>query len=430
MHNLTYETEETDKNPDSYIRQENIALLQSLRPIPRISIQAFCETDGVAKPIERAGEDRRMAKAHLKVHMGGIPTAIEFYQSAPTPNLLIVESTAEPRALLDQLMRLAEVCDPTSKVMVIGHSNDVWLYRELLRRGISEYVVAPVSLADILAIISSIFVAPEAEPLGRSLAFVGAKGGVGSSTIAHNVAWTISSRFESDVVIADMDLPYGTANINFDQDPAQGIADAVFAPERIDEVYLDRLLAQCDDHLSLLAAPSMLDRPFDFSEDAFTNLIDVAQRTAPHVVLDVPHGWNGWTRTTLARADEVVIVAAPDLANLRNAKNLIDTLKALRPNDAPPRLILNQIGVPKRPEISPADFAEPLGVEPIGLINFDPQLFGNAANNGRMLGETDPSHAITEVIGDIAHVLTGRVEVRAKKKSGLTSLLNRLALGK
>ncbi|YBV95787.1 CpaE family protein [Phyllobacteriaceae bacterium JZ32] len=423
MNSLAYQH---DESTDPLLRQESMAVLQTLRPIPRVSIQAFCETDGVAKPIERAGEDRRMAKTHLKVHMGGIEAAIEFYHTAPTPNLMIIESSAAPRALLDQLTRLSEVCDPGSKVLVIGHSNDVWLYRELIRRGISEYVVAPVSLADIIAIISSIFVAPEAEPLGRSLAFIGAKGGVGASTIAHNVAWTISRQFENDVVIADMDLPYGTANINFDQDPAQGIADAVFAPERIDEVYLDRLLAQCADHLSLLAAPSMLDRTFDFGEDAFANLIDVAQRSAPHLVLDVPHGWNGWTRTTLARADEVVIVAAPELANLRNAKNLIDTLKALRPNDAPPRLILNQVGVPKRPEISPGDFVEPLGVEPIALIAFEPQLFGNAANNGRMLGETDPSHAIVQSIIEIAHVLTGRIEVKNKKKSGLASLFDRL----
>jgi pilus assembly protein CpaE len=57
---------------------QTVAAMQALRPIPRISVQAFCETEGVAGPIERAGEDRRMAKAHLKVHMGGIPTAIEF----------------------------------------------------------------------------------------------------------------------------------------------------------------------------------------------------------------------------------------------------------------------------------------------------------------------------------------------------------------
>ncbi len=185
-----------------------------------------------------------------------------------------------------------------------------------------------------------------------------------------------------------MDLPFGTANINFDQDPTLGIADAVFSPERIDEVYLDRLLVQYGDHLSILAAPSTLERTFDFGEDAFAELIDVAQRSSPLIVLDVAHGWSGWTRTTLMRADEIVIVATPDLANLRNTKNLLDTLAQLRPNDLKPHLVLNQMGIPKRPEIALADFSEPLGIDPIATIDFDPQLFGNAANNGRMLAET------------------------------------------
>ena len=364
MTNLAYGTAAEDDE----ITQQELAAMQALRPIPRISIQAFCETDGVANPMERAGQDRRMAKAHLKVHMGGIPTAIEFYHSAPTPNLIVLETRAEPKEMLDQLGRLAEHCDPSSKVVVIGHYNDVGLYRELIRSGISEYVVAPVSMADIVAVVASIFVDPESEPIGRSVAFVGAKGGVGSSTIAHNVAWAMSSLFKSEVVVADLDLAFGTANINFDQDPAQGIAEAVFSPERIDEVYLDRLLAQCAEHLSLLAAPSTLERVYDFEPEAFSHIIDTAQRSAPMLVLDVPHIWSGWSKNTLIKADEIVITATPELANLRNTKNMVDMLKRLRPNDPPPRLILNQAGVPKRPEISAADFAEPLGISPIAVI--------------------------------------------------------------
>jgi pilus assembly protein CpaE len=426
MTNLAYDTDhEAESGFDN-----DVAALRALRPIPRISIQAFCETESIANPIERAAEDRRMSKAHLKVHMGGIETAIEFYQSAPTPNLIIVESRSEPRHLLESLRRLAEFCDPSTKVVIIGHYNDVWLYRELIRSGISEYVVAPVSMADVVSIISAIFVDPEAEPIGKAIAFIGAKGGVGSSTISHNVAWAVSSLFDSEVVVADMDLAFGTANINFDQDPAQGIAEAVFAPERIDEVYLDRLLAQCAEHLSLLAAPSTLDRVYDFDADAFSQLIDIAQRSAPVLVLDVPHVWTGWTRATLMHADEIVITATPELANLRNAKNLVDTLKKLRPNDAPPRLIVNQVGMPKRPEISPAEFAEPLGLTPLAVIPFDAQLFGNAANNGRMLGEIDKQNPIVQTVREIAHVLTGRAEVKAKKKPGLSDLLARLKRAK
>ncbi|WP_201413245.1 AAA family ATPase [Mesorhizobium sp. J8] len=426
MSNLAYDTPAEIGD----LSQQDIAAMQALRPVPRISIQAFCETEGVANPVERAGEDRRMAKAHLKVHMGGIPTAIEFYQSAPTPNLILLESRSEPQQLLEQLGQLAEYCDPSSKVVVIGHYNDVGLYRELIRSGISEYVIAPVSMTDIVSVVSSIFVDPESEPIGRSIAFIGAKGGVGSSTIAHNVAWAMSSLFKSEVVIADLDLAFGTANINFDQDPAQGIAEAVFSPERVDEVYLDRLLAQCAEHLSLLAAPSTLERVYDFDPEAFAQVIETAQRSAPLLVLDVPHVWSGWSKSTLTKADEIVITATPELANLRNTKNMVDMLKRLRPNDPPPKLIINQAGVPKRPEIAASDFAEPLGITPMAVINFEPLLFGNAANNGRMLSEMDAKSPVVATINEIAHVLTGRSEIKTRKKAGLGSILGKLSRNK
>src|SRR5262249_4034051 len=154
----------------------------------------------------------------------------------------------------------------------------------------------------------------------------------------------------------------------------------------IDEVYLDRLLAQCAEHLSLLAAPSTLDRVYDFEPDAFQQLVDTAQRSAPVLVLDVPHVWNGWTRTTLMQADEVVITATPERAIRANTKTLVDTLKKLSTNDPPRSFIPNHPGVPRPPEIPAAVFAEPLGITPMATIAFEPQLFGNAANNGRMLG--------------------------------------------
>lgn len=420
MSNLAYNrlAEETEA--------EEIAAIQSMRPVPRVSIQAFCETEAVAKPIERAADDRRMAKAHVKVQMGGLDAAVEYYQTAPTPNLIVLESRLEPREMMAALKPLAEVCDPSSRVVIVGHYNDVALYRELIKSGVAEYIVAPIAMADIIGIVSTLFVNPEAPPLGRTLAFIGAKGGSGSSTLAHNAAWAISTLFNTDVLVADLDLPFGTANIDFDQDPAQGIAEAVFSPERIDEVYLDRLLAQCSEKLSLLAAPSSLDRIYDFDAQAFAGIIDIAQRSAPIVVLDVPHAWNGWTRNTLSQADEVVITATPDLASLRNTKNLVDTLKKLRPHDFAPKLIINQTGVPKRPEITVADFAEPLGLTPMATIPFDVQLFGNAANNGRMLGEVDKKNPISASIEEMAHILTGRAELKGKKKNGLDQLLAKL----
>lgn len=401
-------------------------LLEQLRPVPRIAMHAWCDTEGVARPVIRAGEDRRMAKVTAKIEPGGIRAAAEAYQYAATPNLLIVETRAEPAQVMAELEPLAEVCDPSTKVVVIGHYNDIGLYRELIRSGISEYLVAPVSVADVIGVAASIFVDPEAEPLGRTIAFVGARGGTGASTVCHNVAFAASRLFGSEVVIADLDLPFGTANIDFDRDPTSGVAEAIADPDRLDDTYLDRLLAKCSDNLSLLAAPAMLDRTFDADGEAFTQLIDVAQRGSPTVILDVPHVWCEWTRNVLSRADEVVLVASPDLTSLRNAKNIVDTLKGMRPTDGPIKLVMNQTGMPKRPEIDESDFAGPLGVKPVASIAFDPAFFGNASNNGQMLEEADPKHEAVGAIADIAHAVTGRTASKAKAKVAGGSFLARL----
>src|SRR3954452_18165500 len=105
----------------------------------------------------------------------------------------------------------------------------------------------------------------------------------------------------------------------------------------------------------------------------------------PSVIGDVPHVWSAWSRRVLAAADQIVIVATPDLASLRNAKNLIDLMKQTRQHDTPPKLVLNMVGVPKRPEIKAADFAKNLKTDRVAAIPFEPAMFGTAANNGQMI---------------------------------------------
>src|SRR5690606_4506151 len=171
----------------------------------------------------------------------------------------------------------------------------------------------------------------DAAPIGRTIAFVGAKGGFGSSTIAHNVAWAISQNLRQDVLILDLDFAFGTAGLNFNQDPPHGMADAVAANQKMDQTLLDRLMSKAANHINLLTAPVVLDRTFDFAERDFEQIVELSQKTMPVVILDIPHEWSSWVRHTLATIDEIIIVAEPDLANLRNAKNLSDTIKALRP---------------------------------------------------------------------------------------------------
>jgi len=413
-------TREEHGPADAAGREEHIA------PAPRVSVQAFCENVDTAAAIQAAGEDRRLAKAHLRIQMGGLTAAIEAYQSSPTPNVIILESENRGEEILGGLDQLADYCDAGTRVIVIGRMNDVMLYRELVRRGVSDYLISPVGVLQIVRAVCGLFSAPDAKPVGRVVAVVGAKGGVGASTVAHNIAFSIASDLMLDSVVTDLDLAFGTAGLDFNQDPPQGIAEAVFSPDRIDTAFVDRLLAKCADHLNLLAAPATLDRVYDFGADAFESIFDSLRATVPCIVLDVPHQWTGWTKQTLVGADDVLIVAAPDLANVRNTKNIYDFLKAARPNDHHPRYCLNQVGIPKRPEIKAVDFAKALDEEAVAIIPFEPQLFGSAANNGQMIAEISSGHRTAEIFRQLAQILTGRSEPKKQKSSLLSPLIEKL----
>ncbi|HEY1542743.1 MAG TPA: CpaE family protein [Xanthobacteraceae bacterium] len=389
-----------------------------IAPAPRVSVQAFCTNVETAASVQAAAEDRRMAKAHLRVQMGGIAAATEAYRSSPTPNVIMIETETRTDDILAGLDELSEVCDEGTRVIVVGRFNDITLYRELIRRGVSEYLIAPVRTIDVVAAVCGLFSSPDAKPVGRIIAVVGAKGGVGASTVAHNVAWAIARDLSLDSVVADLDLAFGTAGLDYNQDPPQGVADAVFSPDRIDTAFIDRLLSKCTDHLSLLAAPATLDRVYDFTAEAFEPVFDALRASVPCVVLDVPHIWTAWTKRVLIGADDILIVAAPDLANLRNAKNMVDLLRGARPNDRRPLYCLNQVGVPKRPEIKPADFSNALEDEPIAVIPFEPPIFGTAANNGQMIAEVAAGHRTAEMFRLIAQTLTGRAAVK-KTRGGL-----------
>ncbi|HEY2227191.1 MAG TPA: AAA family ATPase [Xanthobacteraceae bacterium] len=405
---------------------DEAALNEHIAPAPRVSVQAFCETVETAAAVQGAGEDRRLNKAHLKIQMGGIAAAIEAYKSSPTPNVIVIETENRGDEILDGLDTLAEVCDAGTRVIVIGRLNDVVLYRELVRRGVNDYLIAPIGTIDVVRSICGLFSAPDAKPVGRIIAVIGAKGGVGASTIAHNVAWAVARGLQLDTVVVDLDLGFGTAGLDYNQDPPQGVADAVFSPDRVDNAFIDRLLSKCTDHLSLLAAPATLDRVYDFAPEAFEPIVDSLRATVPCIVLDVPHQWSGWTKKTLIAADDILVVAGPDLANLRNTKNLLDLLKAARPNDRRPRYCLNQVGMLKRPEIKPADFAKALEDEAAAIIPFEPQVFGTAANNGQMIAELSSSHRAAEIFRQLAQSLSGRVESKKSKSGLLPPLLAKL----
>src|SRR5262245_54522241 len=402
--------------------QGNYGAAAHERPVPRISIDAFCEFPDTQASLERAASDRRLSKAHINVQPGGVQAAVNHYSTQPTPNLLVVETRSQGEEVIGELEQLATVCDESTKVIVVGRVNDVQLYRELTRRGVSEYMVAPFDPLHFIETISGLYAGPKAAPIGRVTAFTGVRGGIGSSTLAHNTAWFVAEELKIDTAIIDFDLAFGTLGLDFNEDSGQGIADALAAPERLDDVLLDRLLIKYGPHLSLFPAPALLDRDYEVDDGAYEMVVDQVRSSIPCVVVDLPHVWTPWSRQVLLAADEIVIVSTLDLASLRNAKSMLEVLRAKRLHDSSPRLVINQAGIPKRPEIPLKDFAAAVGQQPELVLPFDPELFGAAANNGQMLAEVQPSAAASDGVRKLAGLITGREVNRVSKKSGMAFL--------
>lgn len=416
-------------DPDELAGEESPITLSEFedgghRAIPAISAMAFCESSRTVSLMEAVASDRRMAQASLQTQEGGLEAAIAYLQENQTPNLLILESSAANATMVAQIDELASHCDEGVQVMVIGNTNDIGLYRQLMARGVSEYLVPPVPPVQIVRSISQLFADPDAPFVGKSISILGAKGGVGASTIAHNLAWSLSESAQVSTALIDLDLSFGTTALDFNHENQQTVADALLAPERVDDAVVSKLLAKVTDRLSLFTAPATVSQIMDIPAESYTSIIDTVRRVMPYVVLDMPHAWNEWTYQTLLSSDEVILVCQPDLASLRNGKNIIDELKAQRPNDVPPKLVLNMMGVPKRPEIPTKDFAAAIEVEPSTILPFDPQLFGTASNNGQMISETDATADASVSIDQLAGALTGR-EIVPQTKTLLSKLLGK-----
>lgn len=384
---------------------------------PHIAIHAFYETSAVATSTRRAASDRRLSRAEINTSPGGIKAATAYCSDNPSPDVLILESTAARSELVAELTDLAPVCDAETRVIIIGISNDIALYRELVSSGISDYQVAPVDALTIISAVLRLFPEDNDSRIGKVCAVIGTKGGVGSSVLAQNLAWTVSQSGGA-TMLADMDLQFGTAALNYNIDCHTGFADQLSEGVHLDGALLERLLFKHGPHLSVLPSATAAHIAIDPDLDVIEKILDLARATFPHVLLDLPNAWSPLVRNALRGADEIILVAEPDLANLRNARCMLDFLKQARPNDPPPRLILNRVGLSKRKEIKPEKFALALETALWAKIDFDPALFSAAAANGQMIAEVSRKAAVSLVLKHLAVQLTGRPASRSQNSRG------------
>jgi MinD-like ATPase involved in chromosome partitioning or flagellar assembly/TPR repeat protein len=247
----------------------------------------------------------------------------------------------------------------------------------------------------------------------RVIAVIGARGGIGASTIAHNLAWCIAERQHAAAALLDLDLAFGAASYAPKEGAEFSIADAFARLDAIDET-LDRTAIERTPRLRIFNAPAAVERALEPEPEALQAVIAHARRMSAFVVLDLPHAWNAWIKHALLGADDIVIVSGPDLASLRNTDNMLKLLRSEPGRVASPIVALSMVGVPKRPEIPFKDFSEALVLAPSATFAFDPALYSSATMAGQSIYEAAPNSKAARALDALATQLTGCEPVESK----------------
>lgn len=358
--------------------------------------------------------DRRLRHSHAEIFDGDVPVAIRRYSEVSTPQLIVMETALSGDALLAALDSLAEHVDAGTHVLLVGSDNDIIQYRALITRGISDYLLKPLTIGALIEAAERIFLDPDAPQLARMFAFYGAEGGVGTSTVAENVAWAIGTVLDEDVTVVDLDLCFGTAAFAYNMEVSQGIEDIIAAPDRIDEQLYQRYLLKYSERVSILGSRANLGNDSNIDPDSLAEALNFVRQQTAIVVIDLPHLWTDWVRQVLVEADEAVIIGVQDLAALRDIKSIVETLNKERGEASKVKVVLNRGGLSKKTEVPVKEFAVAAGVEPVAVVPYDPVVFGQAANEGRMLGDVSRKHKAVEAYVELAKLLTGRSESRTK----------------
>lgn len=370
-----------------------------------------------------------------KCAKGGLRNAVQSLSIAASPAILMVD-LSECGDPLNDINGLAEVCEPGTVVIAVGQMNDVRLYRDLLASGIHDYLLKPLSAAqvrDSLTQAQAVFSAPrqgESEA-GRphvSTAVVGTRGGVGASTLATSLAWLFSVDHKRPTALLDLDIHFGTGALSLDLEPGRGLTDAIENPNRIDGLFIERAMIRANENLAILSAEAPINSPLMTDGSAFVQLEEEFRQAFDTTVVDMPRNMLINFPHLLQEVNVIALVTEMTLASARDTIRLLSWLKANAPG-ASPLVIANKVQ-PGTAEISKADFEASIERKIDFVVPYDQKAAINAAKLGQTFVDANRSTKAGGTIRDIAKAVLGAGESdgETEAKTGANSLLGKLDL--
>jgi pilus assembly protein CpaE len=384
----------------------------------RIAIEAFVLDEGVHSALNTAMGDISLFRSTMRIYEGGLQAACARYATERSPDLVVVQSDASRERLEAQLERLSEVMSAGTQVVVVGVIDSIEFYRGLMEMGVGSYMLSPITARDFLKSVNEIFGHGKDAERGRVIAVIGSKGGVGASTVAHNLASSIARLYGRPTSLVDMDIHFGTGGMDFNHETRSGIRDALVHWERLDEGMLERYFVKESDKLWLLVSNPALGDADVLTPESVQKVVDVVARMSSYVVVDVPHAWTGAVGEVLLSCEEMVVVSEADLVGLRNTQLLFDAVGPNRPQGTNMRCVLNNVGVDKATELGPKDFTDTLGAPPSAAIPWDPATFRLASCNGSMIHDLGGKAKLAAVFDNLATLVAGAKSQSAGPKGG------------
>ncbi len=358
------------------------------------------------------------------VRDGGSQQALDYLAEAPTPTVLIVD-IGESSAPLTAMLSLTAAFSEQTRLIGIGTINDINLYREMVGAGITDYLVKPVTEKALAAALcrteerSTSTSSSDASPASKvnRIAVVGARGGVGASSMAVNLAWLLSQERGHKTTLIDLDLEFGTVALALDLEPTRGLREALESPNRIDSLFIESATAKLTEKLSVMATEETLAQQIAFNPDAIDILFEAVGRTNTCIVADVPRTSFAVRQRVFEDCTKIVVVTDLSLSGLRDCMRLLTGIEEVVA-DRPVFVVANRAGA-KHDAMTAKEFQKALGHKVDFIVPDDPKAFIAAANNGKPVVQTHSKSPVSKVIRKIAEAVS---DVPAEKTNSGTKI--------
>ena len=381
---------------------------QSSVLLPNASIALFVKDEEIKEAAQSLKNDWRFARVHIEILDGDVETAISYYADHPSPALVLVETLEMTDGFAGRLEVLGGNCSENTAAVVVGPINDVYLYRKLIEMGVSDYLVKPLNREVLAGVFSKILIEKLGAQNSKLIACIGAKGGVGTSSLSYLLADVSGNHLHQKTIVMDAAGGWSYLSVAMGGETVTNLYEVARASASTDKDSFSRMIIQSGDKLSYLATGAEALMDDSINAEQYELIVNRLMQTYPVVIVDLSGASIDICRNILSRANDVLIVSTPTLASLRSARGLLLEVKSLRGDkDSGLHIVVNKKGAGSGFEISDNDMTAAFKTKPDLSVSFMPKIFGAAEAHGKLLSTIAGSGEIVAQIKEFMEVKLG-----------------------